>query len=216
MDRQNRTIVVFGATGRQGGAVARHLASEGWRVRGVSRNPAGARAQALRDVGVEMVQADMGDRSSLDRTLEGAYGVFSVQNYWMYGYGPEIRQGINVADAAHAAGIQHLVYSSVGGAERNTGVSHFESKWRIEQRIRELGLPATIVRPVFFMENLLVGAPRSREPLTMRMPMLPDRPLQMIAVTDIGGQALVFDDAGRFRGEALSGRRRGEHVPGGG
>ena len=206
MDRQNRTIVVFGATGRQGGAVARHLASEGWRVRGVSRNPAGARAQALRDVGVEMVQADMGDRSSLDRTLEGAYGVFSVQNYWMYGYGPEIRQGINVADAAHAAGIQHLVYSSVGGAERNTGVSHFESKWRIEQRIRELELPATIVRPVFFMENLLGWVHHDPENnlWTMRMPMPPDRPLQMIAVTDIGGfVALVFDDAGRFRSEAL-------------
>lgn len=206
MDRQNKTVVVFGATGRQGGAVARHLLSEGWRVRGVSRNPASPRSQALREMGIEMVQADMGDRPSLDRALEGAYGVFSVQNYWMYGYGPEVRQGMNVADAAQAAGVQHLVYSSVGGADRQTGLEHFQSKWRIEQYIRELGLPATIVRPVFFMENLLgwVRHDPENNRWTLRMPMPPDRPLQMVAVTDIGGfVALAFDDVGRFRGEAF-------------
>ena len=155
MSNSDKLIVVTGATGQQGGATARHLLAQGWRVRAFVRDPIKPAAQELAAKGAELVQGDLDDRASLDRALSGAYGAFSVQTF-MGPEGPigEARQGMVLADAAKAAGIQHLVYTSVGGAERKSGLPHFESKWQIEEHIRSLGLPATILRPVFFMENL--------------------------------------------------------------
>src|SRR5512133_711119 len=118
IERENKIIVVTGAAGKQGGAVARHLLSKGWKVRGLTRDLNKPAAQALRSAGAEMVRADNDDRVSLDRAMQGAYGAFSVQNFWIPGVGAEgeVRQGKNVADAAKAAGIRHFVYSSVGAA----------------------------------------------------------------------------------------------------
>ena len=101
-----------------------------------------------------MVEGSFDDRASLDAALGGAYGAFSVQNFMTAG-GPdgEVRQGTAFADAANDAGVEHFVYSSVGGAEKDTGIPHFDSKWEIEQHIRALGLPTTVLRPVFFMNN---------------------------------------------------------------
>ena len=97
----------------------------------------------------------MEDRAQLDAAFKGVYGVFSVQNFWLpnVGFEGEIRQGKNVADAAKAAGVQHLVYSSVGAAHRGMGQKHFESKWIIEQYIHSLDIPYTILRPAAFFEN---------------------------------------------------------------
>src|ERR687893_611114 len=134
-------IVVCGATGKQGGAVARSLLDRGFRVRGLTLNPQKPEAQALADQGAEVVQGDMEDRSDMDRVLEGAYGVFSVQNYWETGYDREVQQGKTVADATKVAGVQHYVYSSVGSAHRQTGIPHFDSKWEVEEHLRELDLP---------------------------------------------------------------------------
>src|SRR5918998_1450526 len=107
-------IVVCGATGKQGGAVARSLLDRGFQVRGLTRNPQKPEAQALADQGAEIVQGDMDDRFAMDQVLvEGIYGVFSVQNLWETGYDGEVRQGKTVADVAQAAGVEHLVYSSV-------------------------------------------------------------------------------------------------------
>src|SRR5258706_16436954 len=151
----NRIIAVTGATGQQGGAVARRLLTEGWKVRALTRDANKPAATELAAAGAEIVAGDMDNRAELDAAFKGVYGVFSVQNYWLpnVGFDGEIKQGKNVADAAKAAGVQHLVYSSVGSAHRGMGQKHFDSKWIIEQYIQSLDVPYTILRPVFFMEN---------------------------------------------------------------
>src|SRR3990172_1051221 len=150
-----KIISVTGATGQQGGAVAGKLLADGWKVRALTRDTSKPAAQQLKALGAELVAGDMDNRAELDAAFEGAYGVFSVQNFWLpnVGFEGEIRQGKNVADAAKAAGIQHFVYSSVGAAQRGMGQKHFESKWIIEQQIHSLDIPYTILRPAAFFEN---------------------------------------------------------------
>src|SRR5690242_9345217 len=115
-------IVVTGATGLQGGAVSRHLLRTGWHVRGLTRNAASRRAQALAEAGVEVVQGDMDDIATLLPIFDGAYGVYSVQNPVISGPAAEVRQGKHVADAARTCGVQHLVYGSAGIGRSGTGV----------------------------------------------------------------------------------------------
>jgi uncharacterized protein YbjT (DUF2867 family) len=198
-------VLVTGATGRQGGAVVRHLRERGWPVRALTRDPSGARARGLARDGVEVVGGDMDDRASLERAMAGAYGVYSVQDYWTVGVEREVSQGINVADAAEAAGVEHLVYASVGGAERDSGIDHWETKWQIEQHIRERGLPATILRPAAFMENYYVPAvEKSILGGTLLDPIRGDTPYQTIASDDIGKfAALAFERPGEFLGAEL-------------
>jgi uncharacterized protein YbjT (DUF2867 family) len=149
-------ILVTGATGRQGGAVIRHLLARGAQLRALTRDPTTPRARAIAGRGVETVQGDMDDADSLQKAMTGVQGVYSVQDFWTVGARREVQQGQNVADAAVAAGIEHLVFSSVGGAERNSRIDHWDSKWEIEQHIRGLGLPATMIRPASFMENYYI------------------------------------------------------------
>jgi uncharacterized protein YbjT (DUF2867 family) len=203
MATTEKIVLVTGATGKQGGATARRLLADGWHVRALVRDPSGAPARALAEAGAHLVTGDMGDRASLDAAAEGAYGVFSIQPA---GDAPadEVRLGVNVADAAHAAGVRHIVYTSVGGAERSSGISHWNTKWEIEQHIARLGLPATILRPVMFMENhaspmygVLGEAPLINMFRT-------GATVQLIAVTDIGAFAgLAFADPGGYVGKAL-------------
>src|ERR1035438_5526300 len=149
-----RKIFVSGATGQQGGAVARHLLKQpAFAIRALTRDTSKPPAKALAQAGAELIQGDLNDPSSYKRALEGAYGVFAVQNGMEAGFEGEIRQGKALADAAKAAGVQHFVYSSVVSADRNTGIPHFESKWEIEQHFSKIGLPFTILRPAFFMQN---------------------------------------------------------------
>ena len=183
----NGPILVAGATGRQGGAVARHLLQHEFRVHGMTRHPQSEAAVELRGLGAKVVQADMDDTESLKAVTESVHGVFSVQNYWEVGAEREIAEGRRVADVAQASGVQFIVYSSVGGAERNTGIEHFDSKFEIETHVRSLPMAWCILRPVWFMENLLV--PAMRDALmsgTLAFPLPPDIPLQMVAVNDIG------------------------------
>lgn len=199
-----RTILVSGATGQQGGAVARHLLKEGFRVRALTRSPEGEAAQALADAGAELAEGNFEDRASLDAALDGAYGAFSVQNFMTAG-GPngEVRQGKAFADAAKDAGTPHFVYSSVGAAEKDTGIPHFDSKWQIEEHIRALELPATILRPVFFMENW-AGYQDTIAGGQLPQPLSPDTALQQIAVDDIGAfAALAFRDPDDWLGRAV-------------
>ncbi len=149
---EGRTIVVTGATGLQGGAVTRHLLTEGWHVRALTRNANSQKARALSALGAEVVQGDMADPASLVPILQGAYGVFSVQNPMTSGVAGEIRQGKNVADVAKQVGIQHLVYGSAGIGIKGTGVPSWESKLVVEEHIKSLDLPLTILRPMAFME----------------------------------------------------------------
>lgn len=180
-------VLVAGATGNQGGAVARRLLTAGRQVQALVRDPSKPAAQALATDGAELVRGDMDDPGSLDRALKDADTVFSMQNFWETGAEREVSQGKALADAAQARGVRHLVYSSVGGADRSSGVTHFESKWRVEEHIRSLGLPATIVRPVFLMENF--NSPLYRGALgngVLPLALDGDTPLQMIACEDVG------------------------------
>jgi len=204
--QQNRTILVTGATGRQGGAVARTLMTHGWKVRAVVRDPSTPAAQQLAKNTIELIKGDLFTTASLEEALRGVYGVFSVQTSDAeHGIGGEIIQGKLLADAAHRAQIQHFVYSSVGGAERESGIPHFESKWQIEKHIRALGLPATIIRPVFFMDNFTsyFGEPIKQQNKLI-LPLHQDTRLQLIATEDIGSfAALAFEQPTGFLGKAL-------------
>src|SRR5713226_3325729 len=131
MANVDRTVLVTGATGRQGGAVIRHMLPNGWKLRALTRNSSSHAAQELARQGVDVVQGDLEDPSSLDRVSRGVYGIYSVQDFWTVGAKREVQQGKNLAEAAKKAGVQHFVYSSVGGAERSTGIPHWESKWEI-------------------------------------------------------------------------------------
>jgi uncharacterized protein YbjT (DUF2867 family) len=200
-----RLIVVTGATGKQGGAVARHLLERGFRIRAITRDPHKPAARQLAERGAEVVRGDLDDPASLRSALQGAYGVFSVQNFWETGYEREITQGIALAELASAVAVEHVVYSSVASAQRNTGLSHFESKWKIEGRIRELGLPYTIFRPVFFMDNW--ETPMLRASIlegTFAQPLAPDRTFQQVATDDIGAfVSMAFEDRDAWLGREL-------------
>lgn len=193
-----RIILVTGATGNQGGAVARHLLQRGnFKVRAFVRDPNKPAAQALQQAGTELVVGEFGDRASLERALQGVSGVFSVQSF-QDGLEAEIRQGKAIADAASSAGIQHFVYSSVGSAERNTGIPHFDSKFQVEEYIRAIGLPYTILRPVFFFYNYNAMRPMV-ETGTLSQPLSPETKLQQLSEEDYGEMvAEVFDRPADF------------------
>jgi uncharacterized protein YbjT (DUF2867 family) len=195
-DGQNaeRLVLVSGSTGNQGGAVARALLERGFPVRALTRDPEKPEAQALTERGTEVVQGDLEDRTSIDQALEGVYGVFSVQNFWEVGYDREVQQGTTLADAAKAAGVQHVVYSSVGSAYRGTGISHFDSKWEIEKHVRQNELPYTILRPVFFMQNWEMMRDQILDG-TLAQPLDPDKPLQQLNVENLGAfAAMAFEN----------------------
>jgi uncharacterized protein YbjT (DUF2867 family) len=198
---KDKVILVTGATGQQGGAVARHLHADGWQVRALTRNPEKPQAQALAKMGIQVVKGDLADAAAVKNALKGVYGVFSVQQFWEHGFDGEVKQGILLAEAAKDAGVQHFVYSSVGGAERNTGIPHFDSKWKIEQRIHELKLPATIFRPVFFMENFTnFIVPQNG---TLAWALYPRTRLQLLTVDDVGVfVAKAFAKPNEFIGKA--------------
>lgn len=183
----NKMIAVTGATGQQGGAVARKLLAEGWKVRALTRDVDKPAAQELQALGAEIVPGDMDSRSDLDAAFQGTYGVFSVQNFWLpsVGYEGEIRQGKNVADAAKAAGVQHLVYSSVGAAHRGMGQKHFDSKWIIEQHIYSLDIPHTILRPAAFFENFNWERASILNGTFNAIGLRPEKERQLISVEDI-------------------------------
>jgi len=200
----DQAVLVTGATGRQGGAVLRHMLTKGWKLRALTRHRDGYAAQKLTDLGVELEQGDLEDPATLERAVRGGY-VFSVQDFWAVGARREVQRGKNLAETAKKAGVEHFVYSSVGGAERNSGIDHWESKWEIEKHIRKLGLPATVLRPAAFMENYYIdqveiGILKGK----LMDPIGGDKPYQTIATEDIGAfAALAFGRPKEFIGLEL-------------
>jgi len=197
-----RTILVTGATGQQGNAAARSLLKDGWHVRALVRDP--ARAAGLAAAGAELVVGDMTDRASLDAATAGAYGVFSVQPAnFAEQIVDEVVMGVNVADAAKAAGVEHLVYTSVGGADRVVDDGPWHTKTAIEAHVAETGVPTTVLRPVMFMENHAhprIGV-RGERAVIRLVPRTAT--VQLIAVEDIGAfAALAFADPDRHVGKA--------------
>jgi uncharacterized protein YbjT (DUF2867 family) len=196
------TIVVCGATGRQGGAVVRHLLEDGWRVRGLTRSPESAKARALAERTVVVVQADMADRANLDRAFADAYGVYSVQNAMISGFDAEVTQGRNVADAAKAAGVRHVVYGSAGIGSR-TGIPSWDTKVAVTEHMRQLELPLTVLRPEAFMELMTDKAYYPQVSVWHVMPKLmgSTRTVPWLAVDDLGViAAKAFADPTRFIG----------------
>jgi uncharacterized protein YbjT (DUF2867 family) len=181
------------------------LLKKKWSVKALTRNPDSASAKSLLNKGVEVVKGNMDDFGSLEKAMRGVYGVFSVQDFWSNGVTGEIQQGKNMTDAAKSCNVKHFVYSSVGGAERNSGIPHFESKFVVEEYIRSLKLPATFLRPVSFMENYYIplvekGILKGR----LVDPINPDRNIQQIATDDIGAfAALAFEKPGEFLNIAI-------------
>jgi len=201
-----KTVLVVGATGRQGSSVINHMLPKGWRLRALTRDsPSQPAAQRLAAMGIDVVQGNLEDQASLERAAKGVYGVYSVQDFWAVGAKREVQQGKNIADAAKKAGVEHFVFSSVGGAERNSRISHWESKWEIEKHIRKLGLPATMIRPAAFMENYYIDAVEiGILKGKLADPIRGDKPYQTIAASDIGGfVALAFERPKEFIGAEL-------------
>lgn len=206
MDTGKHLIVVTGATGKQGGAVARELLDRRHKVRVVTRRPDAEGAQALRQLGAEVVAGDLDDVESLRKAVSGAWGIFAVQNTWEAGVEREEEQGKRIATVAREMGVQHYVYTSVASAHRQTGIPHFENKWRVEEKVRALKFPSfTIIRPVFFMENLaspwfLPAIQEGRLAIALE----PETALQMIAVRDIGKYGLwAFEKHAELNGRAI-------------
>jgi uncharacterized protein YbjT (DUF2867 family) len=185
--------------------VLRHLVACRFPVRVLTRDPESERARQISSAGIEVARADLTDRESLDRALDGVDGVFSMATPFQQGLDAEVAQGTTLGDAAKAAGVRHYVYSSVGAAERDTGIPHFETKWRIEQHLRDLELPLTILRPVWFYENFnSYGMQQVGDAYEIRRPMRPQTRLQMIAADDVGAfVALAFGRPHEWIGRAL-------------
>lgn len=211
MSNVTQPVLVFGATGQQGGSVTQALLNTGWRVRAFVRDLQSEKAVALQSAGVEMVKGDLNDPLSIRKAMESAYGVFSVQpssgQGAMYGVSDEdeVRYGIRVADIAVESGVQHFVYSSTDAVgDKPTGMGHFDSKARIEEHVRTLPIITTIARPAAFMEMLLMpgfGLDEGRFNFFMQ----PEQSMQLLALEDLGLiVAAVFADPERFSGSTLS------------
>ncbi|HYH96477.1 NmrA/HSCARG family protein [Hyalangium sp.] len=181
-----RSVLVTGATGQQGGALARHLRDRGYRVIAFIRQPDSPAARALEELGIELALGDFEDVSSLEDAARRADTLFAMGTPFQAGPDAEVRQGMNLVDAARRAGVRHFIYSSVAGADRLTGIPHFDSKHEVERYLRRSNLPYTIVGPTFFMENFT--GPTFREGLEhgmLAMGLPPTRGLQMVAVEDL-------------------------------
>jgi uncharacterized protein YbjT (DUF2867 family) len=202
-----KVVLVTGGTGSQGGATVTHLLQKKKvRVRVLTRNLESPKAKSLAARGVELVKGDYEDGASLKAALAGVSAAFSVQQ-WTEKGGPEKeeRDGKRFADAVKAAGSPHLVYSSAEGAERNSGLHHYESKWAIEQHIHHLNLPVTILRPVGFMDSF--GLPPMKLGMALgmfRAAFGPTLPVQFVATYDIGWfAARALEDPDAYAGRVI-------------
>lgn len=197
--------LVTGATGKQGGHVVRALTARGHSVRALTRKPDSPAARALAQQGVTVVAGDFEDQTSLERAASGVDVVFAMATPFERGEIAEASDGINLVRAASATEVKHLVYSSVAGADRASGIPHFESKYEVEKEIRRSGVPFTIVAPVFFMENFVgdwLAAGIAQGSISMALPA--SRRLQQIAVADIARFAvLVLERRDSFIGKRI-------------
>jgi uncharacterized protein YbjT (DUF2867 family) len=210
---------VIGATGQQGGAVVDALLKQALRVRAVTRNPNGDKARTLAKRGVQVEYADLEDVDSVRRVFHGAAAAFAMTTH----DGPdgpkrEVAHGRVIAEAAADAGLPFLVYSSVGGVERGSGVPHFESKHHVEEHLLE-AVPVTFVRPTFFMETLRMMIRRDGDRVAIAIPLPGDVAVQMISVRDIGRVAAAILAKGdpafapvEIAGDELTGEQIAERI----
>jgi uncharacterized protein YbjT (DUF2867 family) len=213
-DEAETTVLVVDATGNQGGAVVDHLlaADEGFAIRGLTRTPEGEVARALAERGVDVRRGDLNDEATLRPAVDGVGAVVIVTNIWTAGFDASVRHGKNVADVAAEAGVDHVVFSGAGYCDRDLGIAALEPAGEIERYVKSLDVPATVLRPVWFMHNL---EPAFEDVLdgTLALPIAEDVPLQMIDVDDVGrAVARVLADPDEFIGEGFD-LAGDEHTP---
>jgi uncharacterized protein YbjT (DUF2867 family) len=200
----NKTILVTGGTGNQGGAVAKNLSAQGFPVKVLTRNPDSIKAKNLSKINIQLVKGDLNSVDTYRQFLKDVYGIFSVQTF-ENGVGKEISQGIELATIAKEFGVKHFLYSSVAGANLNSGVPHIESKFKIENHIKQVGLPFTIIRPTSFYENFLI--PQVKSGLLkgkLIQPVNENTILQYIASDNIGTAAIkIFENPEKFLGKTV-------------
>ncbi|MCK2239142.1 MULTISPECIES: NmrA/HSCARG family protein [unclassified Crossiella] len=229
-----KIIAVIGATGAQGGGLARAILDDPagpFALRAITRDPASPAARALAERGAEVVQADLDEEDSIRRAFTGAYGAFVVTNFWA-ALTPEQEAARNRAqleiDQAHTAakiaaeiGLKHVVWSTLDdsrpqfthrGIELPTllgryKVPHFDAKAEADARFTELGVPTTFLQTTFFYEAFLIGQGPQRDAegnLVLTTP-IGDSPMAMIAVEDIGRTAYgIFSRGGEFVGRTVA------------
>ena len=200
----NKTIFVTGGTGNQGGAVARSLLKAGFTVKVLTRNTNSAKAQDLKNLDIELVKGDLNNASTYLKYLKDVYGIFSVQTF-ENGVKKEINQGITLATLGKEFGVKHFLYSSVFGANLNTGVPHMDSKLEIENHVKQSGLPFTIIRPTSMYENFLI--PQVKNGILkgkLVQPINKDTVQQYIAAKDIGeAAAKIFLNSIEYLGRTI-------------
>jgi uncharacterized protein YbjT (DUF2867 family) len=200
-----KTIFVTGATGNQGGAVVRNLLQQGFTVKALTRNKNTPQAAALTKSQVDLIEGNLDDPSSYRDHLKGVDGVFSVIDFKQ---GPvrETRQGIDLADSAMDNGVKHFLYSSVIGADANTGIPHWESKCKIETHIKQTGLKYTIIRPASLFENFLISQVKSRL-LKGKLvtPTHKNKVQQYISAEDIGKiSTMIFMNTEKYNDQTIT------------
>ncbi|MEZ4298626.1 MAG: NmrA/HSCARG family protein [Polyangiaceae bacterium] len=201
------TVFVTGATGQQGGHVARLLGERGHRVRALTRNGSSPAAQRLAALGADVVQGDLESEDGLADRMRGSDALFLVTTPFDRGHGAvEITQARTAGLAAKAAGVKHIVYSSAVGAEHKTGIEHFESKGEAEKALRGMDLPLTIVAAPPFMDNVLahwnIASLRRGE---FAMPVPRRFPMTQVAVADIAAFVVhAFERRGELLGQRVA------------
>jgi uncharacterized protein YbjT (DUF2867 family) len=201
MVANQRKILVTGATGQQGGSLARLLLQKKHKVYALTRNTQSSAAQDLRNRGANIVKGDLDDSDSLQRAVKDVESVFLMGTPFEDGTEGEIRRGKLMVDIAKENGIEHLVYSSVANADKNTGIPHFESKYKVEQHIKNLGIPHTVIGPTFFMENLLGPGLEQGQ---LALPLSASTVLQQSALENIAEfSALVLERRKQFLGKRI-------------
>ncbi|MDS1114860.1 NmrA family NAD(P)-binding protein [Gordonia westfalica] len=196
-------IVVIGATGGQGGAVLDALLDAGFAVRAVVRDAVSSKAATLADRGVELAVGDIVSGVGLTDAFTGAAGAFALTTPFESGVDAEVAQGTALLEAATAASLPYLVFSSVASADRDTGVPHFDSKFEVEQMLAASDIPHTVVGPAYFYDNLLAGADALAAGV-MPIAMPADKPLQQLSRRDLGRfVATLFRDPGAHTGQRI-------------
>ena len=199
------TILVVGATGMQGGGVARHLLERGAiKIRCMTRRPDSEPAKLLQQRGADVVQADLDDPASIRRAVRGCQGVFGVTNFWEASF-REYDQGVNLIEAVAEAEVGHLVLSTLPSSRKISrgaiDLPHFETKARMEEHVQRRNVPFTFVHVAFYYENFLNYFPPLREPdgsYSFGFP-LGDANLGAVAAEDIGGVvAKIFESRAEF------------------
>jgi uncharacterized protein YbjT (DUF2867 family) len=200
-----KTIFVTGATGNQGGAVVASLIKNGFKVKALTRRTDSEKAQGLQKQTAELVKGDLNDLNTFQNHLKEIDGIFSVQSF-ENGVDQEIKQGMDLANLAKQCGVNHFLYSSVAGADLNTGIPHFDSKYKIENHIKQLGLPYTIIRATSLFENFLIPDVRSRILKgKLASPINKSKTLQFIGAVDIGEISTdVFLNKNKYLGKTIT------------